>query len=98
MENSESVRERMFALVRQWEISGMSQKSFCEQHELAYHRFFYWRKRYRNAQHSSSNQGSAFIPLTITPDPAQTEVVMPGGIRIIFHQPVSASFLIQLTR
>ena len=99
MENSASLREQMFSLIAQWEQSGLSQKSFCEKHQFPYHRFHYWYKRYRKVSDQPSGEEPAtFVPLKVDSGACHTEVVMPGGVRIIFHQPVTASYLIQLTR
>lgn len=99
MEGSKTVREQMFSLLSQWEVSRLSKKEFCSQHHISYHRFHYWYKRYRGADAASPNQQSAtFMPLRVDSDCSHTEVVLPGGVRIIFHQQVTAAYLQQLIR
>ena len=99
MEATKTVREQMISLLAEWEVSKMSKKEFCTQHQIAYHRFHYWHKRYGTTQGSTSKQGSAtFLPLHIESPASHTEVMLPSGVRIIFHQPVSAPFLHQLIR
>jgi hypothetical protein len=41
MERSE-LRDRMFALVKQWEESGNSQHDFAEKHQISPSKFKYW--------------------------------------------------------
>lgn len=99
MEGSKTVREQMFSLLSQWQDSRLSKKEFCSQHQISYHRFHYWYKRYHATDHSPSNQQSAtFVPLRVDADCSHTEVLLPGGVRIIFHQPVTAAYLQQLIR
>ena len=42
-------------LILQWQHSGLSQKSFCEQHKINFHNFVYPRNKMRKDQ---SHQGS----------------------------------------
>ena len=45
-----------------WEQSGQSQKSFCEQRELNYHRFGYWRRKFlEQSQAGTVKQSNAFV-------------------------------------
>jgi len=94
MINQPEVRERMFELIEQWQQSGLSQKAFCEQHSIRYYVFHYWYRRYR-MQHVVSNNGSSFVKLQIA-KPAGTssvEIIYPGDIRLLFHEPVSSNYL-----
>jgi hypothetical protein len=92
MSNKEQTREQMFAMIADWKQSGLSQKQYCQQHELRYHVFHYWYKRFKENQ-TSSSVGS-FVPLTIHPSfSGHTEIYLPDGKRLIFHQPVSAGYL-----
>lgn len=40
-------RNTMFSLIENWQQSGLSQKAFCEQQQIAAHQFYYWYKCYR---------------------------------------------------
>ena len=47
-----------------WEQSGQSQKSFCDQRELNYHRFGYWRRKFlEQSQAGTVQQRNAFVPV-----------------------------------
>ena len=80
MEETKSVREQMFSLLEQWEVSKLSKKEFCTQHQIAYHRFHYWHKRYSATQGLTSKQDLAtFLPLDIEAPASHTEVMLSSG-------------------
>lgn len=91
-----SHRLAMFAIIEKWQQSGLSQKTFCEQHQVIPHVFHYWYKCYRD-QHSpaSSIAVSHFTELKLPAPSAEgaIELLLSCGHRILFHQPVAASFI-----
>jgi hypothetical protein len=97
MQKDEQVRERMFSMIISWQQSGLSQKAYCEQHSIRYHVFHYWYKCFRDLQSPATDAG--FIPLQIKPfnsinaATTHTELVLPDGKRLLFHQPVSSDYL-----
>jgi hypothetical protein len=102
MQYDDQMQQQMFSMIAFWQQSGLTQKHYCEQHSIRYHVFHYWYKKYRDTQ--LSDKKSCFIPLQlqaataapITPPlPAgvHTEIVLPDGRRLLFHQPVSADYL-----
>ena len=102
MQNSEEVQQQMFSMIESWQQRGLTQKCYCEQHSIRYHVFHYWYKKYRDTQ--ASDQQSYFIPLQLQPAPVgrapirpaagvHTELVLPDGRQLLFHQPVSADYL-----
>jgi transposase-like protein len=95
MQNKEQQRQQKLAMIEDWQQSGLSQKQYCLQHNIAYHTFYYWYKRYRTASGDSTENKSPFVSLQ---SPAfasmtYTELLLPDGKRLLFHQPVSADFL-----
>ena len=88
----EAVKQEMFGYIGQWQQSGLTQKAFCLQVNLLYHVFHYWYKRYRT---TDSKPASSFIKLRVsTPSiSSHTELVLPDGKRLLFHQPVSIDYL-----
>src|SRR5206468_12827525 len=100
MQQGEQVRAQMYAHIKQWKQSGLSQKLYCEQQTVKYHVFHYWYKLYRD-QHQQAAQApqptspAAFIPLTLSASPAAAfvELHLAGGHHLLFHQPVSADYL-----
>ena len=95
MRSQPEAREQMFALIDQWQQSSLSQKAFCEQHSIRYYVFHYWYKRYRLQQGGVNDSSPSFVKLQITKPVAAggVEINYPGGIRLIFHGPVSSSYL-----
>jgi hypothetical protein len=91
MGSKEQLRQEKLAMIALWQQSGLSQKQYCLQNNIAYHIFHYWYKIYRADQ--SADSGS-FVTLNIAPPPqANVEIYFTDGRRIIFHQPVSADYL-----
>jgi hypothetical protein len=95
MHDKQQQRQQKLAMIEDWQQSGLSQKQYCLQHTIAYHVFYYWYKRSKLQSADKSNVPAAFVKLQ-TALPASgmhTELVMPDGRRLIFHQPVNADFL-----
>jgi hypothetical protein len=91
MESKEQHHGEHLAMIAAWQQSGQSQKQYCLQNNVAYHKFHYWYKVYRDQQ--SAGSGS-FVALNITsPTQGNLELHLVDGRRIIFHQPVSVEFL-----
>ncbi len=89
-------RQQKFSMIERWRTSGLTQKAFCEQQSVRYYIFHYWYKRYREQHGASQKDASSFVKLQIAKPPASSgsvEVYYPGGMRIIFHEPVSSSYL-----
>lgn len=87
----------MFDCILQWQQSGLSQKAWCEQKGIAYGCFHYWYKRFRNQQAGNKQvAGSGFVQLMVHDRPAGApwcELVLTGGQRLFFHQPLPAEFI-----
>jgi hypothetical protein len=86
----------MFSLIENWQQSGLSQKSFCDQQQVRPHVFYYWYKCYRLQNKTPGEQPTkGFIelkPRGMLPEPA-IELLLASGHRILFHHPVAASFI-----
>ena len=95
MRNNPEVRRQMFDMIEQWQQSGLSKKAYCEQQSVKHHTFYYWFKYYRQQHPDVENTPSAFVKLQIekSPVPSWVEIHFPGGIRLIFHEPVSSNYL-----
>jgi len=48
---SDELAEYWQCQINSWKTSGKSQASFCKTHDLSYHRFTYWRRKF-DEQHS----------------------------------------------
>jgi hypothetical protein len=94
---SSSNQHQMFARVQQWQQSGLSQKAWCEQNNMAYHVFHYWYKRFRHQPpESEAATKSGFVQLQVQDRFSGTpwcELVLANGQKLFFHQPVPAAFI-----
>ena len=51
--------------IEAWQSSGQTQQAYCKANELSYHRFGYWRRKFRQqSQEVQSQKGSGFVPVT----------------------------------
>lgn len=97
MQKDIGVQGKMFSMIRGWQQSGVTQKAFCEEHDIPYHVFHYWYKCFRDAPSPAKEQG--FIALKIQPSSsvntscAAVELLLADGKRLLFHQPVSSDYL-----
>jgi hypothetical protein len=85
-------QEEMFFTIRKWQQTNLSQKDYCRQHNIEYHIFHYWYRKFRSAQPASADnkfvQVSAVMSNTLF-----AEFVFDNGRRVVFHQEVSADYL-----
>src|SRR5947207_164105 len=93
------LQQLMFSLIEIWQSSGQSQKSFCQEKDLAYSKFHYWRKKYEEYR-SPSSSGEPFVAVTVkkasTAEAVRAgavELIFPDGRRLIFNQVVEVGFL-----
>ena len=92
MQSKEDLKQQMATKIIQWQQSGLTQKAFCQQNDIAYHVFHYYYGRFRSKENAPA---SSFIKLQIAPGyvSTHTELVLPDGKRLLFHQGVSIDFL-----
>lgn len=97
MQRDETIRLQMFDMISSWQRSGLSQKAYCQEHNIRYHVFHYWYKCFRHLQSPAKDEG--FIPLKIQPvnsihtASAHAELLLPDGRRLLFHQAVTSDYL-----
>jgi hypothetical protein len=94
MLSKEQVKNEMFGKISAWQQSGLTQKAFCQQHNIAYHVFHYYYRRFRGKE---KDKPASFIKLQLPSHApsalAQVELILPDGKRLLFHQAVSADFI-----
>ncbi len=83
-------QEAMLSLIGQWQESGKSQQTFCQEHDLTYTTFYYWLRRYRRKLEESS-----FLPIEISSG-SHIEIRYPGGVVLQLPAEVKLSTLKQL--
>lgn len=95
MQNSN--QSKMFRAIRRWQLSGLSQKAWCEKNELAYSSFHYWYKQYRSQlPDSGPDTPEGFVQL-VTEDNigggSWCTLTFANGSTLNFHQPVGPEVL-----
>jgi hypothetical protein len=63
--------------INSWKTSSKSQASFCKTHDLSYHRFTYWRRKF-DERHSESG-GFALVKYR-SEGTSSLSVVLPNGL------------------
>jgi transposase len=69
--------------IEAWQSSGQTQQAYCKTHELSYHRFGYWRRKFRQrSQKAQRQKGSGFVPVTHSATSQSTglSLVFPSGL------------------
>ena len=85
--------EKMFALIKTCHESGMSNKTFCEQHGIGQAMFYYWKKKYIESQ--STTDGN-FIPVQIRRNlipMGELEICYPNGVKLKLPQGIDLSVI-----
>lgn len=84
----------MFDAIARWQQSGISQKTWCTQNNVAYSSFHYWYRRFRT-QHASEERKptEGFVKLVSSCYTPWCEVSLPCGTKLCFQEPLPASFL-----
>jgi hypothetical protein len=98
MANKRHSKGKMYALIRKWEQSGLSQAKFFKEHKISKSTFGYWRKKYLREQVQIKTQGK-MVPIHIEPpeEPATSEpatsieIVYPNGVRVVCPAQMDAS-------
>jgi hypothetical protein len=82
---------------RSWQVSGLSQKAYCQQHKLSYHVFVYWRVRQKDATFTENTLPSV-VPVHIehnprcAPDAPAIEIHF-GSAKVILPHSVPAHYV-----
>ena len=64
-----------------WQASGLSGQIFCQQHQLTYHQFVYWRQKYRDSEENIL-PGFAKVTTTVPVNSAELTLSLPNGLVI----------------
>ncbi|MCP4487025.1 MAG: hypothetical protein GY820_06860 [Gammaproteobacteria bacterium] len=76
-------QSRWLQHVTAWESSGLSQTEFCQQQQLVYGTFVYWRHRLKDLDASSASSTVSFLPVTLSPVKAQSLMLRINGCHSI---------------
>ena len=62
---SEALANYWLQQIEAWQSSGQTQQAYCKSNNLSYHRFGYWRRKFRQqSQEAQSQKDSGFVPVT----------------------------------
>lgn len=91
-----TLQQVMFSLIEVWKVSGKSQAEFCKEKAITYHKFHYWFGKYSRQNKLPATQQSSFTRINVNAQPKSygcIELIYPDGRKLIFNQPVDATFL-----
>jgi transposase len=80
---SEALASYWLQQIEAWPSSGQTQHAYCKSNDLSYHRFGYWRRKFRQqSQEVQSQKGSGFVPVThsATFQSAGLSLAFPSGL------------------
>ncbi|KEY57127.1 hypothetical protein, partial [Serratia sp. DD3] len=63
-----------------WQASGLSGQIFCQQHQLTYHQFVYWRQKYRMPEDPLS---PGFAKVTATVPVNSAELTLSVSVKVV---------------
>ncbi len=86
--NTETKQSKMYALIEQWEKSGLKRDEFCEQSGVSLGTLAYWRTKYL-ADKSDNVEPGTFVPIKKGLD-CPVEICYPNGVCI--KLPATLSF------
>ena len=70
-------KEQMYALIREWEQSGLTRDQFCNDHNIRVSTFGYWRTKYLRGENPETD--SDFLPV-YPAEINQVEIQYPSGV------------------
>ena len=76
MQYKNEQRIQKLEMITAWQQSGLTQKAFCNTHNIAYHIFHYWYGVYRTGQKASD----CFLPVNVIPAAGESELITITGV------------------
>jgi len=68
--------------ITQWQVSGLTQKAYCQEQGLRYATFGYWVRKLRAATEEVGTLSSGFVPVTAATSPSGLTLALPNGLEI----------------
>ena len=83
MKKQARTREQIYALINQWQGSGLKQKEFCNKHNIAYYTFKYYRTQ-KNREETKAATTASFVSVKVKETNALQGVTItyPNGVRL----------------
>jgi hypothetical protein len=95
----EARRRSRFATIEEYLDSGLTQKQFCAQAQIAYSTFQFWLKKYRKLETGTRQSNNNFVPLKFAPpqiDSSYYTLQYPNGVVVHVHGTISVQTLVEL--
>jgi hypothetical protein len=73
MKSTQDNREHWRQQVREFEVSGLSRQSYCDQKQIKIYQLDYWRKKFGKAESVEPISTKSWIPLAVRDDRAAEE-------------------------
>lgn len=64
--------------INNWSQSQLTQKAYCQQNDITFASFGYWRTRLNR----TVKTGNKLIPINLSPRAESIDVFLPGGLRL----------------
>jgi hypothetical protein len=83
-------------LIEEQEISGLSQREFCQQKDVVLSQFGYYRSQLRMQSQNSNSQKAQFTPIkisdkdSIATKSAEIKLILPNGFQCTFPSHIEA--------
>lgn len=94
-ENQEQRHAKWRSLVEEQQKSGLSQKEFCKQRNVALAQFVYYRSKFKDANHAPVMKQSGFTPVKVTGKESavtssEIKLSLPNGFQCSFPSHLDA--------
>ena len=81
-------KEKMFSLVEQYRISGLTMKAFTSQQGIKLPTFLYWVKKKKEAEMEPARGGFLQVDLPVRKFMSEpVEILYPNGVRVFLNHP-----------
>jgi hypothetical protein len=90
-----------FALIEEWQASGLSRAAFAASKNIPRPTFYYWLRKYGSATPPTSRKEKGFSQIhipTMGSDTPHTRVYLPGGAVVEFYGALAGDTLLQLLK
>jgi hypothetical protein len=86
--------EQIQVAINEWQVSGLSKRTFCHQRDICHQTFYNWIKR------ANQTTSSGFTEVTLPPRERTggCEIIFPSGARMVFAGEPTASWLREVLR
>jgi len=78
--------------------SGYNKSQYCRQHDLVYHRFLHWCRKFAKSEGNAISGNNSFIPVKLKSTPASSNCIctleLSNGNRLLIHDETALQLLL----